>query len=134
METPALALLSVTPIYVGLLGLLWIPFTLRVGLYRVKTKINLGDGDDPEMLLRMRGHGNFIESVPLALIMLLVMELVGAGDTLLHILGALLVAGRLLHYVGITELGPFACRPVGQVATLSVYLVSSLWLIYSALA
>jgi len=71
-------MLSVTPLYVALLGLLWVPFTLRVGLCRVKNAINLGDGGDAELLRRIRGQGSFIESVPLAVVLLIVMELVGA--------------------------------------------------------
>ena len=134
MEMPSIALLSVTPLYIALLGLMWLPFTLRVGGYRVKNKINIGDGDDPEMIRRIRGHANFTETVPLAVALLLAMELIGAGDTWLHALGATLVIGRLLHYVGLTEIGPFACRPIGMFATISVYLVSSVWILYALYA
>ncbi len=134
MDTPTISLLSVSPLYVALLGLLWVPLTLRVGLYRVRTKINLGDGGDQELLRRMRGHGNFIESVPLALVLLVVMELSGASPTWLHGLGVLLVAGRISHYLGVTGLGPFLCRPVGMISTITVYLVSGGWLLYSSLA
>ena len=134
MDTTSAAMLFITPLYVALLGLLWVPFTLRVGLYRVKSKINLGDGGDTELLRRIRGQGNFIESVPLAVTLLIVMELVGAPGVWLHTLGAMLVVGRLLHYIGVTGIGPFMCRPVGMVATLSVYLASSAWILYSQLA
>ena len=47
MDLPSL--LSVTPIYTAILGLLFIPFTMRAGLYRAKTKIFIGMGDDPEL-------------------------------------------------------------------------------------
>ncbi len=134
MDNVSAAMLSVTPVYVALLGLLWVPFTLRVGLYRLKNEINLGDGGDAELLRRIRGQGNFTESVPLAVALLIVMELVGAPGVWLHTLGATLLVGRLLHYLGVTGLGPFVCRPVGMVATLSVYLAGSAWIIYSQLA
>jgi hypothetical protein len=129
MELPSLSLLSVTPIYAALLGLLFIPFTARVGLYRVKNKVNLGDGNDPELLKIMRGQGNFIETVPLALILLILMETLGASNTWLHALGATLVIGRILHYIGVTEMAPFIGRPIGMSATLIVYLVASLWIL-----
>ena len=129
MELPSLSLFSVTPIYAALLGLLFVPFTLRVGLYRVKNEINLGDGNDPELLRIMRGQGNFIETVPLALVLLILMEVLGASGTWLHALGAALVIGRILHYIGVTEMGPFNGRPVGMIATLTVYLVASLWIL-----
>lgn len=126
-------ILSITPLYAAIFGLLFIPFTLRVGLYRVKNTINLGDGGDPELLRRIRGQGNFIETVPIALILLIVMELSGASSIWLHSLGALLVFGRVCHYAAITELGPFVLRPVGMVSTLSTYLVACGWLFYSFL-
>ena len=129
MELPSLSLLSVTPIYAALLGLLMVPFTLRVGLYRVKNKVNLGDGNDPELLRIMRGQGNFIETVPLAIILLILMEVLGASNTWLHTLGAALVIGRILHYIGVTEIGPFVGRPVGIFTTLIVYLVASVWIL-----
>ena len=133
MELPALPLLTVTPLYVALLGLIFIPYTMRVGLYRVKSKIFLGDGGDQELLRRMRGQGNFIESVPIALIMLIVMELIGAGTYWLHSLGALLVFGRLSHYIAVTDLGPQPLRPVGMVCTFTVYLVGCGWLLSNTL-
>lgn len=126
-----MAVLSVTPLYVALLGLIFIPYTMRVGLFRLKSKILIGDGGDPEMLRRIRGQGNFIETVPLALILLVVMELCGAGNAWLHSLGSLLVFGRLCHYLGLTEIGPGNLRPVGMSSTLGVYLVASGWLLYN---
>ena len=131
MEMPNL--LSVTPIYAALLGILFIPFTARVGLYRTKSKILIGDGGDDEMLRRIRGQANFIETVPIALLLLVLMETLGAGDIWLHALGATLVIGRILHYVAMTEIGPFFGRPVGMAATIAVYVVSSLWILVDVL-
>jgi uncharacterized membrane protein YecN with MAPEG domain len=132
MPTPDLHLLSITPIYAALLGLLFLPFTLRVGFYRSKSKILIGEGDNPELLRRIRGQGNFVETVPLALLLLLILELCGAGNNWLHGLGALLVFGRTTHYLGLTELGPFILRPVGMVSTMLVYLVSCGWILLNA--
>ena len=129
-----LSILSITPIYIAVLGLLFVPLTLRVGSYRVQNEISLGDGQDQELIKRIRGQGNFIESVPLAVVLLLVMEVLGAGSIWLHTLGGLLVGGRLLHYLGITGIGHFACRPIGMFATLGVYLVTSIWILVDMLA
>lgn len=125
--------ITIVPLYAALLGLLFVPMTLRAGLYRVKHKINIGDGGDPELLRRIRGQANFIESVPLALLLLLLMELTGAATLWLHTLGLLLLAGRIAHYLGLTGLGPFMLRPIGMVATFCCYLGASGWLLYHAL-
>ena len=133
MEMPNIKLLSITPIYIDLLGILFVPFAMRGGLYRVKNEIIIGDGKDEELIRRIRGQGNFIETAPLAVVLLL-MEILGAGDTWLHALCALLVGGRFLHYLGITELAPSICRPVGMFATLSIYFVAPIWILMDVLA
>lgn len=121
--------LSVTPLYIAFLGLLFITFTARVALFRVKTKISIGTGEDPEMERRMRGQADFIETVPIALFLLISMEILGASDTWLHVLGLTLVLGRIAHYIGLTELGHIAFRIAGMVATLGTILVSSIWIL-----
>jgi len=125
------SLLSVTPLYAALLGLVFIPFTMRVGFYRLSSKIFIGDGGDPEMVRRMRAQANFVETVPLALILIIVMELMGAGSNWLNGLGALLVVARILHYLGLSGLGPNVTRSMGMFGTLSVYLISCGWILYS---
>ncbi len=120
--------LSITPIYVSILGLLFLPITARVALYRIKTKISLGTGDDPEMVRRMRGQANFVETVPIALILLIVMEVLGASNTWIHALGPMLVLGRIAHYFGLTEMAPLAFRVIGIAATLLTILLGSVWI------
>ena len=133
MELPTTSLLSVTPIYLAILGLFFIPITMRVGLYRVGNKIDIGDGGDDTMLRLIRSQANFCETVPLAAVLLVAMELMGAVNGWLHALGAILVFGRLSHYLGLSGMGPFIGRPLGMVATFTVYLVGSGWILYSLL-
>ncbi len=131
MELPPV--LSITPTYIAILGLLFLPFTIRAGLYRVKAKILIGTGDDPEMVRRMRGQANFIETVPISLFLLITMEILGASDIWLHGLGIALVLGRISHYLGLTEIVPRQFRVIGMVATLLVILISSLWILFNTL-
>jgi uncharacterized membrane protein YecN with MAPEG domain len=128
MQLPTL--LSIAPIYVAVLGLIFVPITMRVGFYRVSNKIDLGDGGDQTLLRIMRGQANFVETVPLVAIMLVLMELAGAPTSWLHSVGGLLVGGRVLHYLALTEMGPFIGRPVGMFATMGSYLAASGWLLY----
>lgn len=86
----------VTPLYAGLLALLYVLLGLRVVQVRQKG-ISLGDGGDPKMLRVIRGHANFGEYVPLALLMMLILEVGRTSIYVLHALGIALVASRLLH-------------------------------------
>lgn len=122
--------LEITGIYLAILALMFIPFTLRVGRYRLRNRISLGDGGDPELVKLMRAQANFVETVPLAVLLLVAMELSGAGAVWLHALGAMLVIGRLSHYLQITGVvRPLPFRAGGMVLTLSVYLVAAIWLL-----
>jgi uncharacterized protein len=86
----------VTPIYAGILAILFFVLSLRVvGLRRHGA--SLGDGGDVRLQRRIRGHGNFAEYVPLILVMMAMLELSRYSTYLLHGLGIALVAARLLH-------------------------------------
>jgi uncharacterized membrane protein YecN with MAPEG domain len=85
----------VTPIYAGILAILF--FVLSVRVVQLRVQVSLGDGGDPRLLRRIRGHGNFAEYVPLILVMMAMLELSRYSIYLLHALGVTLVVARLLH-------------------------------------
>ena len=118
--------IETTLLFAAIFGVLHVFFTLRVGGYRLKSKISLGDGGDKELLNRIRGHGNFIENVPIALFLLLLNDLNGASDTTLMILGSTLLVARVLHYLMITTRSlPIVLRPISMLGTLGTILVSA---------
>jgi uncharacterized protein len=86
----------VTPIYAGMLAILFFVLSYRVILLRGHGA-SLGDGGDPRLLRRIRAHGNFSEYVPFILLMIGILELSHFSTYLLHALGITLVAARLLH-------------------------------------
>jgi uncharacterized membrane protein YecN with MAPEG domain len=71
------------------------------GRWRYRT--SLGTGTEPAMERAVRVHANFVEYVPLALLLLLLAELNGAPRVLLHAAGALLIASRVLHAYGLSR-------------------------------
>ncbi len=91
---------EITLLYAGLLGVMSIILSAGAGVLRGKTGISIGHGDNPELLLAMRRHGNFVEFVPFAVILLGLLEMNGVGTTSLHVLGAVLVVARVCHAVG----------------------------------
>jgi len=127
------SVLSITPIYIAILGFLFLPITMRIALYRIKSKISLGTGDDPELERRMRGQANFIETVPMALFLLIVMEILGASNMWLHALGLTLVLGRIAHYFALIDLVPLAVRVIGMFATLATIFLGAIWIMIDVL-
>ena len=57
-----MTLFEIVGLYVALNLFLLATLTLRVGMVRMKKKINLGDGGDARMNQRIRAHGNYTES------------------------------------------------------------------------
>lgn len=126
--------MPITLFYAGLLGILYLYLAGRVGRYRGVSKITFGTGDDAEMVLRMRVQANFVEYVPLALLIMGLLESLSVSRFGLHAMGISLAVGRLLHAWGLSR-GPVPNLPrsIGAGLTMLVLLAGCLWGIWRAL-
>ncbi len=123
--------LEPTMLIAAIAAVLHVIFTLRVGGYRFSSNISLGDGGDKELLNRIRGHGNFVEQVPIALVLLLLNDLNGLSDTAMYSLGGVLLVSRIVHYLMITIRSlPIVLRPLSMIGTLGTILVSAFLLVF----
>ncbi len=117
-----------TALYAGILGLMAIVLGFLPGSIRGRTKISIGDGGDPELLLAMRRHGNFVEWVPLTLILIGLLELGGVAVLAIHVLGASLVVFRISHAVSLqADTIEGVGRLIGAGGSTLVLLVASVW-------
>ena len=124
--------IDTTLFFATIFGVLHVVFTLRVGGYRIRSGISLGDGGDNELRNRIRAHGNFIENVPIALLLLLLNDLIGTSETTLTILGSTLLVSRIVHYVMIVSRRfPMILRPLSMLGTLGTILASSIILLFT---
>jgi uncharacterized protein len=120
----------VTALYAGLLGLLAVAVAFPAGMLRGKLNISVGDGGNPALLLAMRRHANFAEWVPLALILIALLELNGVSTRAIHSLGAALVIARLLHAIGLkSDTMQSVGRGLGAMATALITVTASVWLL-----
>ena len=127
-------MLHVTALYAGLLGLMAIGLAFFVGSIRGSSGISIGDGGNPQLLLAMRRHGNFIEYVPLILILMGVLEINGVSSTPLHVMGASLVVFRILHALGLkADTIQSVPRAIGAGGTALILVVASVWSIITFL-
>jgi len=115
----------------GLLGLLGVALTFNVGRVRGQKKIYLGDGGDKDLITAMRVQANFIENVPLGLILI---GLLGSsyGAATVAVLAVALLVARVLHAAGMLGYVGFG-RPAGAMLTIAVLLVSAIWVGLSGL-
>ena len=120
---------AITLFYASLLAILFLALSLRVVFLRRKLRVGVGTGGHESLQLAVRAHANFNEYVPLALILMLALEMGTTGSgRLLHLLGSMLVIGRVLHgLVGINlSAGTSSGRFLGTLLTWSVLLFSAI--------
>lgn len=109
-----------TALYAALLTPLMLVLAARVIRHRRVQRVEIGDGDDPELLRRMRVHANFVETVPFALILLALVEQLGVSPWLLHAIGAPLLVGRYAHAYGLSQTPHIMrLRVLGMILTLT---------------
>ena len=121
--TPRISLL-----FASLHALMFLVLTMRVVMQRKSNRIGIGDGGHSALARSVRVHGNFSEYVPLALILMALLELSGLPAAWLWVLGAMLLLGRVLHAVGLGgSIGVSPGRLVGMLLTLiSLLLMAAL--------
>ncbi len=90
----------VTALYAAFLGIFFTVLSARVIALRGVSPLRwLAFNNYGELALErsVRAHGNFIEYVPMVLIMMYLAEIGDLSDMRLHITGLLLLVGRLMH-------------------------------------
>lgn len=91
--------------------------SMRIGKLRTTLKISVGDGGNEQVMRRMRAQANFVENVPLSLILFALIEAAGKGGMWLAPLGAIYMVGRVCHAIGMD--GNFSAgRPIGMITTM----------------
>jgi uncharacterized protein len=121
----------VTPLYAAILVAWFMVLTLRVLQERSKADVSLGDGGNTTLQRAIRSHGNFAEYVPLALVLLLILELSRFSIYVLHALGIALVLARLLHGYALAFTTQFRFgRLGGSILTFAVLIIEALLCFY----
>jgi uncharacterized membrane protein YecN with MAPEG domain len=93
----------ITALYAGIQAILGFALSAGIGPMRGKLGVSIGDGGNPDLLLAIRRHGNWAETVPMALLLIGLLELNGAGSTFLHGLGVALLVARIAHPLGLKK-------------------------------
>ena len=89
----------ITLLYAAILGLLSVLLANQVLYVRLRG----GEEEKWRPNATERAQANFVENVPLALIILFIFEYSSSSNVLIHILGILLVLFRLLHAWGMSK-------------------------------
>ena len=104
------------------------------GSFRGKTGISIlhGEPANMDLAVRVRKHQNFLEYVPMFLLVFAFLEFNGASHLFLYIVGDLMIVARIAHAIGLKHdnMGHIG-RLIGAGGTALVTLVSAgygLWI------
>lgn len=121
--------LTITPLFVALFAIMNFALLFPIGPYRSKVKVAFWGGE--EKLDRMvRGHGNFLEVIPIALVAMGSAELIGVDTTLLLSCGSALMLGRIIHYFSIQTNPMGRGRLIGTLMSQIVVLIMAGTILY----
>jgi uncharacterized protein len=124
-------MMHITGLYAALAALLVIVLSIRVVWLRNAERVGIGTGGNERLARAVRAHANAVEYLPLALLLLLILDLDQTWPWLLHVFGIVLIVGRVLHAIGLSNNSGLSFgRATGIVLTLAVTLAMALLLLW----
>lgn len=94
---------TITPLFAAGGAVINLALWMRVTAMRSTLGVSIGDGDNPDLLQRIRQHGNCLEWFSLIIILMIVAEGAGTAPLYLNGAGALFLVGRLAHPIGLKK-------------------------------
>jgi uncharacterized membrane protein YecN with MAPEG domain len=91
---------------------------LRCGQVRAREKVSVGHGGNEMLERRMRAQLNFAENTPWVLMLIALLELAGKGGTWLPWVGAIYMASRVAHGLGMDGGSLEKGRGIGVMVTM----------------
>ena len=101
--------------------------------HRMRARVPFGDNDDQKLISATRSHGNLAEHAPIVILLLAFLEMSRASHTALMAIGALFLAGRVSHIIGLYA--PMSTKPplprsIGVIVTWLVLAALSGWTLW----
>lgn len=95
--------LPITLMYAGIFAIFALVLSFRAGSARGKSGISVlhGDPADMDLAQKVRVHQNFLEYVPIFLIVFAALEVNGVPSMFLYIVGDLMIVARIAHAIGL---------------------------------
>ena len=119
--------LPITLTIAGAAAILHIWLAARVSRVRRLVKVSLGDGGNEALLRRIRAHGNYVENMPIFVILVGLLELAGADNRILWAAAIAFILSRIAHAFGMDRPSPSRLRMFGMIGSTVVLLGLALW-------
>jgi len=122
--------LQAAALWSGLLILLMLVLSGMVVSGRRKHLVSFGDGGHPDLMAASRAFGNCVEYATPGMAALAMLALVSGQAWMVHAVGATLLAGRIIHALGLLlQTGPSIGRVLGMALTWIALLAAGVGLI-----
>lgn len=95
--------MPITLMYASIFAIFALVLSFKAGGFRGKSGVSVlyGDPVNIELAEKVRRHQNFLEYVPIFLIVFGAIELAGGSSMFLYIVGDLLIIARIAHAIGL---------------------------------
>jgi len=95
--------IPITLTYASIFAIFALVLSFRAGSFRGKTGVSImyGEPRNMELAERVRVHQNFLEYVPMILIVMGGIEASGGSTMFLYIVGDILIISRIAHAIGL---------------------------------
>jgi uncharacterized membrane protein YecN with MAPEG domain len=120
-------ILPITMTLAGAAALLTIWLAARVSRVRRQFKVSVGDGGNEALLRRIRAHGNYVETMPLTIILVGLIELAGGDARILWAAAIVYILARILHAFGMDGDHRLRLRVIGMIGGTLVLLGLAGW-------
>lgn len=117
--------MQIFALYAALAGIIMLALSIGVVMRRRNAQVMLGDGGNARLLQAIRAFGNAAEYIPIVLILMLALAALQAASWMIHLAGALLIFGRVLHAIGLYQSSALSVgRGLGMILTWLALLVA----------
>lgn len=126
--------LPITSLLAAAAAIFLVLLSFPIANHRRAARISMGDGGDDRFSRLIRTQANFIEYVPLGILLTGLLEYGGAPFWQVATTAGLLAAGRVLHPIGMLS-GTLPARASGVILTFASLLFGAgvlLWRIFTA--
>ena len=122
--------LPISLMYAGIFAVFALVLSFRAGSYRGTAGVSIlyGDPANMELAQRVRVQQNFLEYVPMMLILMGLIEANGGSHMFLYVVGDLLIIARIAHAIGLKHDNmAHKGRAIGAGGTALITLVTALY-------
>ena len=127
--------LPITAVFTFIFALFVFILMFRVASMRKKYKVGYGSSKQEPLKMAISAHSNAVENIPLALFLIMLLEIAQANRVLLILLACIFLIARLIHAVGLSQsVGVSFGRTYGTIVSwLAVITMAVLNVYYSLL-